>query len=405
MPPAEPIPPPPTGSGSMRVALFTDTLADVNGVSRFVRDMARQAALRGRDFTAYTSTPLPLEPGLPTVNFPPRAAWPMPAYPDLRVVPPPLHRVLGVLRTRRPDVVHISTPGPVGLAARLAAARLGLPMVGTFHTDFAAYVDRLIGEAPITALTSAYLRWFYRPFTGVLTRSGEYARRLVAQGFAPERVCPLRPGTDTLRFSPDHADASIWPRLGLPPASAQPGCVKVLYVGRLSREKNTDLLASVWPSALARAGERGARAHLVLVGDGPDAPALRRRLDPQSATFLGFRHGAELSAIYASSDLLVFPSITDTLGQVVLEAQASGLGVLVSDVGGPQEVVADGHTGLVLPAGKPGRWVDALAGLIVDEPRRRGLGEAARAHALGSTIGASFEHFWSVQQRAITSPR
>jgi len=116
--------------------------------------------------------------------------------------------------------------------------------------------------------------------------------------------------------------------------------------------------------------------------------------------FLGFRHGEELSALYASSDLFVFPSVTDTLGQVVMESQASGLPVLVSDVGGPKEVVEEGRTGFVLPADKPELWAEHIVSLAMDAAKRRAMGDAAHEAMQRLSIERSFEHFWSVHEIA-----
>src|SRR5690606_41366472 len=126
---------------------------------------------------------------------------------------------------------------------------------------------------------------------------------------------------------------------------------------------------------------RGVEAELIVVGDGPYRAEMAQALRAEAARFLGFRHGAELSRIYASSDLFVFPSLTDPLGQVVLESQASGLPVLVSDRGGPREVVADGVSGLVIPGGSAVAWAEQIAGLLVDAPLRAQMGPASAARA------------------------
>jgi glycosyltransferase involved in cell wall biosynthesis len=193
---------------------------------------------------------------------------------------------------------------------------------------------------------------------------------------------------------------AVWDRLGVPREGP-----KALYVGRVSVEKNLPLLASAW-KRLVRAMPAGAGApSLVVVGDGPYRERMQRELAGLHAYFPGFRHGPELSAIYASADLFAFPSATDTLGQVVMEAQSAGLPVLVSDRGGPREVVREGETGLVLPWNSAGAWCRALRTLLADPPRLRAMGEAAHRSMQPMTIRSSFEHFWSVHERAVAAIR
>lgn len=379
--------------GSPRVLLFTDTLADVNGVARFIRDMGRCADHAGRSLTLVTSTRLPCPSDPWIVNLPPRLATSMPGYPTLDIVSPPWRRVRALLRRLRPHAVHISTPGPVGLAARWAAARVGIPMLGVHHTDFPSYVEHLFDDRALAWIAERGLRWFYRPFARVLTRSAQFTGRLADGGYPCARLKRLRPGTDIRAFSPGHADAGIWARLGL----GRPGVAKVLYVGRVSVEKNLPFLAAIWPVIERQLAAIGLAADLVVIGDGPYRAALTARLraDSPSAYFAGARHGAELAALYASADLLVFPSATDTLGQVVLEAQASGLPVIVADAGGPKEIVRPGVTGLVLPAHDQAAWTRAVVELVADADRARAMGRAARAWAENHDIADSFAHFWA----------
>jgi glycosyltransferase involved in cell wall biosynthesis len=316
----------------------------------------------------------------------------MPGYANLEVVLPPVRRMLAYVRELRPDVIHVSTPGPVGLVGRLAARRLRVPLVGTYHTDFPAYVDRLFDDAALTWIAGRATRWFYRPFDRVLARSAASAAALHSVGITMDRVATLPAGIDTVAFHPRHRDPALWRRLVVRTES-----VKVLYVGRISVEKNMPTLARVWPEVRRRATARGCDADLIVVGDGPYREPMERELG--GVHFLGFRHGPELSAIYASADLFVFPSVTDTLGQAVMEAQASGVPAIVSDRGGPKETVLDGTTGWVLPD-EPRAWTESIAGLVADPARRVAFGAAAHAAMRPRTFAASFEHFWSEHEAA-----
>lgn len=396
-----------TRERAMRVSLFTDTLGDVNGVCRFIQNVAEMAERTGRDLEVITSTRLPVPTRSNIYNFAPLVAGAIPKYENLELVLPPLTKILRHLDKHQPDVIHISTPGPMGLIGYIAARMLRVPVLGVYHTDFPAYIDQLFDDHAMTWTTRQYMTWFYRPFKAVFTRSADYADRLVSLGLPRERMTALAPGVDTKVFDRRFRDPSIWSRYAGTAREHKPGdeqrgdgVLRVLYVGRVSVEKNLPLLNTVWKRAAARLRAAGARAQLVIVGDGPYRETMERELEGTGAAFLGFRHAEELSALYASSDLFVFPSVTDTLGQVVMESQASGLPVLVSDVGGPKEVVDDGRTGFVLPADRPDLWVDRIVSLVTDAERRRAMGEAAFESMQAMSIERSFEHFWRVHEDA-----
>lgn len=380
----------------MRVSLFTDTLGDVNGVCRFIQNVAEQAMNTGRDLQVITSTRLKTPNWDNIYNFEPVFAAKMPKYDNLEFVLPPLMRIMRHVDRHQPDAIHISTPGPVGLIGFLAAKMLRVPVLGVYHTDFPAYVDHLFDDHAFTWMTERFMHMFYAPFHSIFTRSEDYVTAVTRLGIDRSRVCSLMPGVDVDMFHPRFADNTIWSRCpGVSPTS-----VKVLYVGRISVEKNMPFLSQIWRQVSRRCMTAGLEAELILVGDGPYRPRMEQDLKGSSAKFLGFRHGEELSAIYATSHLFVFPSVTDTLGQVVMESQASGLPVLVTDVGGPKEVVRDGQTGYVLTAGDAGPWVERIMQLIGNTDLRRRMGVDAHAAMQPFSIRHSFEHFWQTHERA-----
>jgi len=372
----------------LRICLLTDTLGDVNGVSRFIQNVALQAHQTGRDLCVLTSTQfkIPNQPNI--INFKPIFATKMPRYENLELVLPPAPAILRYLREHRPDVLHISTPGSVGSVGWWAALRMGIPVLGVYHTDFPAYVDYLFEEPVYTTLCTGHMRFFYKRFAAIFTRSDDYKRSLMKLGIAEDRIVRLLPGIDTDTFHSRFRDPAIWQRLGVP---AGP---KVIYCGRVSVEKNMPLLVKVWKAVHHQRPD----AQLIIVGDGPYRAPMQLELAGMNVHFLGFRHGVELSAIYASGDLFIFPSTTDTLGQVVMESQSSGLPVIVSDQGGPKEVVQHNRTGLILPADRPEQWVTAVLGLIQDEPRRRQWGAAAHNYIQPMSIRHSFDHFWQTHE-------
>lgn len=389
--PHQPDPTPPA-----RVLLFTDTLGDVNGVSRFIRDAAACTLAAGRRLTVLTSTRFDLPQSPNIKNFEPRLAAKMPRYENLEVVLPPARRMLRFAADFGPTAIHVSTPGPVGLVGRHAAKRLRVPLLGTYHTDFPAYIERLFELEALTWLSRSAMSNFYRPFNIIFTRSDEYRHAVQALGIPANRLETLRPGFRTDLFDPSLRDPAIWNRLT--PADASHDTIRFLSVGRVSVEKNLPFLAAVWRRAdeLLRSGN--IQASLIVVGDGPYREQMHAQLAGTRAHFLGFRHGLELSKIYASSDAFLFPSTTDTLGQVVLESQCSGIPVLVTDQGGPRSVILDAATGRVLPADNAQRWIDEIVSLALNAQRRHAMGLAARRHALGMSIEHSIDHFWSVHE-------
>jgi len=381
----------------MRVVLFTDTLGDVNGVSRFIRNVAEQALATGRDVQVVTSTNFAC-PTAPNIhNLRPIAAMKMPGYPNLELTLPPVLKMLRAVRDMRPDAIHISTPGPVGLIGRLAARKLGVPTLGVYHTDFPAYVERLFENELFTAIARGCMRGFYRRFATIFTRSTDYVARLRSLNVACDHYESLRPGIMLDQFHPRFRDLSIWNTYG---SRSKGPVVRVLSVGRVSVEKNMPMLTRVWPHAAAELQARGIAAELVVVGDGPHRAEMEEALRDTPTRFLGFRYAEELSRLYASSDVFVFPSVTDTLGQVVMESQSSGLPVLVSDQGGPKEVVEHGRTGFVLPADEPA-WVARLVELCSNPTQRRVMGAEAHESMQNYSMAASFEHWWGVHEAAV----
>jgi glycosyltransferase involved in cell wall biosynthesis len=351
----------------------------------------------GRDLEVITCTNKPGQTFPNVYNFDPVFAMKIPKYDNLDMCLPPVMKILRHVDQHQPDVIHISTPGPVGCVGFLAAKMLRIPVLGVYHTDFPAYVDHLFDDHGMTKAAEKFMRAFYKPFSAVFTRSDDYVESLVRLGLPREKMVSLMPGFDAKLFNPTYRDEGIWRRLGV-----AEDAVKVLYVGRVSVEKNLPLLTEIWKGVrkrlkdLSKSGGPQVNAELVIVGDGPYNQQMTKELKGKGASFLGFRHGQELSTIYASSDIFAFPSTTDTLGQVVMESQGSGLAVIVTDQGGPKEVVERGKTGYVLPADDVGAWVDHLVALITETERRRAMGRAATESMQKFALVHSFEHFWEV---------
>jgi len=375
----------------MKIILFTDTIGDLNGVSRFLQDMAELSLDRGDDLCIVTSTNKYC-PGAENIyNFTPRFCIPMPFYKELDLAFPCRSIMEDFVNENKPDLIHISTPGPVGLAGRSIAKKLGIPMLGTYHTDFPAYIRDNTGLKVLKKLTDRWMRYFYRPFVHVFSRSEIYGDIMQKDiGISFDKISYIRPGTNLERFSSRHIKEGVWASYGVRESS-----VKVLYVGRMTKEKNIPFLLDVW--ALLKESYPQLNAELIMVGEGNQQ---ERALEMRSIGVhcLGPVVGEELSIIYASSDLFVFPSVTDTLGQVVMESAASALPIIVSTVGGPKSLInLHPRSGYALDI-VVRTWVEQISLLVENKELRSALGESGQSHMQAFSIENSYEDFIGVHK-------
>jgi glycosyltransferase involved in cell wall biosynthesis len=282
----------------------------------------------------------------------------------------------------------------MGLCGWAVARMLRVPLLMTYHTDFPAYALSFTKDYRVGNAVADAMRWFYGQSTATFTRSTAYRTDLLDMGLSEQRLCSISPGVNTTTFAPTRSDPGIWQRLGI----KEPR--RIMYCGRVSEEKNLALLAEAF-QRLCRIRNDTA---LVIAGDGPYLETFKRTMKGFPAYFLGRQNDATLGPLYAGADLFAFPSRTDTLGQVVMEAQCSGCPTLVTNEGGPRELIIDGVTGHVLPATNVDRWVEAMADLLADEPKRTAMSQAAKDRAHQFSIKASFAMFWDRHAQAAEGP-
>ena len=280
--------------------------------------------------------------------------------------------------------IIISTPGPVGLTAFLAAKMLNLQTSGIYHTDFPQYVRILTEDSFLESMAWRYMHWFYGQLDTVFVNSEEYRQSWIKHGFDPAKLKLLPRGLDTELFTPARRQAAFWEKFG-----AANGQVRLLYVGRISREKDLDVLAD----AYRRLRDEGLPVQLFVVGHGPYSEALAQSLP--EAVFTGYLRGKELATAYASADIFVFPSTTDTFGNVILEAQACGVPVIVSDSGGPKELVEDRTNGLITRSRDVDDFARAIRSLATDAALRERMGNAARKSVVDRSWPNAFRKFWA----------
>jgi glycosyltransferase involved in cell wall biosynthesis len=357
----------------MRVAFVTDTFPpDLNGVALTMEQLRLGLEVRGHQVhvirPASGSDPVP----------PPRRetrvrSLPVPGYPSLRFGLPSWGRLRRLWSRARPDVVYVATEGPLSYAATRLARRLGIPTISGFHTNFHEYL-RVRHLAVLSGLVLRYLRLLHNGTAMTLAPSREMVAQLRACGFRNVEV--LGRGVEAELFTPVRRDTLLRAAWGVRGVDE----VVFLMVGRLAPEKNLPLALE----ALTRFRRDGARFQCVLVGDGPDRAKLERHFP--FVHFAGARRGEDLARHYASADVLLFPSLTETFGNVLLEGLASGLLTLSFDYAAAGQYVVDGLNGWKVPFADDDSFVERAAAVLQCSPAaRRGLGAAARrtAEALG----------------------
>jgi len=365
-------------------AWFTDTLEDVNGVATTIRKMTATGAAAGKELIVVTSRSDLRIDDIPIKNFQPIGEFELPEYELQKLSFPPILEMLDYIQRERFTEIIISTPGPIGLTALLAAKMLNLQTSGIYHTDFPQYIRILTEDSFLESVTWRYMHWFYGQLDTVFVNSEEYRQSWMNRGFDPAKLKIFPRGLDTELFNPGHRDPAFFEKFG--PKNGQ---VRLLYVGRVSREKDLDLLAQ----AYRRLRNEGLSVQLFVVGHGPYSKTLSETLP--DAFFTGYLTGKELAVAYASADIFVFPSTTDTFGNVIIEAQASGVPVIVSDAGGPKELVEDKANGFITRSHDVDDLTRAIRDLIVDPGLRERMGNHARQSVIDRTWPNAFRKFWA----------
>ncbi len=365
-----------------RIAILADGIGSTHGVTRTIEEI-RQRGVPGFEIEVVGTDPQ-VDRRMSAV-----AEVDVPFYPGLRIGVPSLPAAVQALAGvdgAGYDAVHVCSPGPAGIAGALVARALGLPLIGSYHTELAAYAGLRSGEQLVAEAMAMAVSAFYGACDVVLSPSAASDGALAAIGMPPARVLRWDRGVDTSRFDPVLRGRALFP-----------GEINVMYSGRITREKGAELLVDAFLAA--RASEP--RLHLVLAGGGPEQERVRERLG-DAATFLGWLEGGELACAYASADMFVFPSSTDTFGQVILEAQASGLPVIAVARGGPLSLIEDRVSG-VLCEPSPEQLAGAMLELARSPLLREHLSRAALRSARRRTWERTLERLAAGYRRALES--
>lgn len=372
----------------MNIALVTETFPpEVNGVAMTLSRLV--AGMRARGHTVEVVRPrqkVELAVGVDAASLDYVVPGvPIPFYSALRMGLPVTGQLKKRWRERRPDVVHVATEGPLGLAALRAAHLCRLPVTSSFHTNFHQYGGHY-GLTLGRDLALRYLRWFHNRTRSTMVPASDLKVQLAADGF--ERLTVLARGVDAALFSPVKRSEELRAAWG-----AGPDDPVVVYVGRIAAEKNL----AVAVEAFLELKRREPRAKFVLVGDGPERAALEKQYP--DFHYAGMRRGEELAAHYASADVFVFASVTETFGNVVTEALASGLVVLAYNYAATREHVRDGVNGFSARFDDREAFLRGVDAVLV----RRDDWPAIRAAARKTAEGITWEAIFDVFERELRS--
>lgn len=344
------------GKKSKNILWFTDSLTDLNGVSTTLQKigwLSHQRGLTIRIATSLSEEEL-MDGVAPNVmNLPHIHTFHLPYYDNYVLKIPSILKSMKMIYEFEPDEVYISTPGPIGCLGLMISKLLSINSVGIYHTDFVSQVSRIdAGESSLVETLEMLDRWFYSWVDEIQVPTTEYFDILEKRGMDRTKMRIFQKGVDSHVFYPRPSGRSVMAReFGVEPGKT------LLYVGRISKDKNMDFLMDVY----RRLHARDESLNLVIVGNGPYLEQLRENMKLYRRVIFANRvRQDKLPELYSGADLFLFPSTTDTFGNVVVEAQACGCPALVSNIGGPQAIVQDGATGYVLPVSSPEAWAERI---------------------------------------------
>lgn len=354
----------------MRIALVTETYPpEINGVAMTTRRFVDTLAVRGH--ALLVCRPRQGRDDQPTIGAPVEEVlfrgFPIPRYPELRMGLPARGRFEQLWRQWRPDVVQIITEGPLGGSALSAARRVGIPVGSDFHTHFPVY-SRHYGFGWLRPVVEGYLRRLHNASRCTLVPTRELHGELGRTGY--RNLAVVARGVDTRQFDPARRSEALRASWG-----ASASTLVLMHVGRIAREKNIDLVMAAFDAVRRDVDD----AKLVVVGDGP----IRARLAEKhpDVVFCGSRRGDELGMHYASGDIFLFPSLSETYGNVTVEAMASGIAVIAYDYAAAREHIRHAVNGLLAPLDDPAAFIRLVRGLAADRGRIAELGRQSRITA------------------------
>jgi len=336
-----------------KILWFTDTFTDLNGVSETLQKLA-QISYNEKLHLQIVTTDRATVTGVPRemiMEIAQVGEYPVSFFKGFSLRIPSLLDALQKISNFNADELVISTPGPVGLVGLAAAKLLNLKVSGIYHTDFTSYTKIVTDDENVTLMVKDLVKLFYSQMDQVFVPSQAYRRILIDQGYDSQKLIPFRRGIDPDRYSPDKRNRQVFTQL----YGVREG-VNMIYAGRISEEKYSRKLIDLF----IQFRRKVPAANLILCGDGPLFDELSRKYASEYIVFTGRLDQDTLATLYSSADIMLFPSVTDTFGMAVLEAQTAGTPAIVTDRGGPQEIIVDGKTGAVISINDSAAWVDGM---------------------------------------------
>lgn len=352
----------------MKIAIFTDTFyPDINGVARTLKRLTTYLGDQGIAFKIFAPDSNFNEDSSTNIHlFKSRSFF---LYPECRLAFPNLLHIKSELKAFSPDLIHVATPFTLGLCGVYFAKKLNIPLVGSYHTNFDHYLHYYHLQF-LSKIHWRYMHWFHQACRKLFVPSPETFLQLKHQGFSNLEIWPR--GVDCQLYHP-YYDRGAVQRL-----YRTKGKYLLTFVGRLAPEKDIKTLLAVAKSIPAEINEK---LHWLIVGDGPLREELQAHA-PVNMSFAGFLNGKSLAEVYSASDLLVFPSPTETFGNVVLESLASGTPVIGANSGGVKNIIKSGVTGYLCKPGNVKEFSDAIIQILSNDGLREQMGFAGRDFAL-----------------------
>ncbi len=339
---------------SKKIAYITDTYLEINGVAKTTQKLL---ALTNQykfniDFIVSYDNDISFQEHL--INFKPEFSFRLPEYSEISINFPNFFELFNYIEKNHFDIIYSPTPGPMGIMAFVISKILNLPFICSYHTDFPEYVYRYTNEQSLRDLVIFLFKVFYNLCDKVLVPSFYYQKKLMEMGIEKEKIEVFKRGVNLKKFHPSYRNKDFWRNYD----SNYDNEDIILYTGRIAIEKDLDVFVKVYELM-----KNNPKVKFVMVGDGPYLKELKE-IYKNKIIFTGFLEGKDLSIAYASSDYFLFPSTTETFGNVILEAMASGLIPLVADKGASQENIINHITGFVIENNDPRKYKMILEKLI-----------------------------------------
>ncbi|MEY2194353.1 glycosyltransferase family 4 protein [Neobacillus sp. BF23-41] len=375
----------------MRIAIFTDTYdPDINGVARTLKYFIHYLDNKNISYKVFAPDSLSNEYVSSNVRRIKSLSFFL--YPECRLAFPNLSRIKSELEEFSPDIIHVATPFNMGLCGVYLAKKLTIPLVGSYHTDFDHYL-KFYDLRFFSKILWKYMTWFHKPFKKLFVPSNETLTQLKCQGFVNLEVWPG--GVDCQLFHPHYEKQAIREQWGISKKYL------LTYVGRLAPEKDVKTLLAV---AKALPAEINEEVQWFVIGDGPEREELQIEA-PANMTLTGYLTGEQLAEIYSASDLFVFPSPTETFGNVVIEALASGTPAITANSGGVKNIIKAGVTGYLCEAGNVIEFTNAILKLLENDGLRKQLGIEGRNYALTQSWDKIFSNLLWHYRAVIDEPK